>query len=842
MPKPMTAPDTMLPAPPHAEPYVIGVRHHSPACARLVAERIEALRPRFVLIEGPADFNGRLDELRLPHRLPVAIFSYLSAPRAQRGSWTPFCEYSPEWVALQGAAKAGAQACFIDLPAWHDALSDLSNRYADADDHHHAERAAAYEAALCEALAIDGRDALWEHLFEGGMPLPALAEALDTHFSQLRGDDPGSVANAERETMMARWIAWAMGQARGAPVLVVCGGYHAPALRALWRGHADAAGGEPPAVPMPEVDAEDAADEAAAEDALPVRCGSYLVPYTSKRLDAFAGYASGMPSPMYQSWVWRHGSAEAGKLALAQTLHRLREKKLPASTADLKALHSHAHGLALLRGHAQPLRCDWLDASAATLIKDALDAPLPWTYRGPLLRGTDPVLVELMDVLAGDQVGLLAAGTPQPPLVASVEAELAAHGIVLEPGRPLQLRLDLLQAADRQRSRVLHRLRILALPGVSRERGAPLALSGEREEHWRLLGSLEQRAALIEAGAYGATLHDAARTRLEEGLRGAAGKLAALAVLLNDAAFAGLPEAGAASLAELGEAVAAASRFEELGEALALLHALLRHGQMLGMAGAPVLRTAVAAAVERALWLLDLPGQVASAEQQAHLMTFRAVRDVVRDARNGAFDESPGHGQAAGQPPLLDPQRALAVWRRKARDPQAAPASRGAALGALASLDEPAHGEAALQDAAGDSSNGALRLLAGLPPASIGDALAGLLALARDVLAHAGVFVGGLDGLLQQLDDEAFVQALPAMRMAFAWLPPAERGALARQVLALRGAEAYGERALTAPLGAHDAVDLAAARLLEAAVAARLRYWGVPVGTPADLNPESAAP
>ena len=40
----------------------IGVRHHSPACARLVAATIESLHPAHVLIEGPADFNDRLDE------------------------------------------------------------------------------------------------------------------------------------------------------------------------------------------------------------------------------------------------------------------------------------------------------------------------------------------------------------------------------------------------------------------------------------------------------------------------------------------------------------------------------------------------------------------------------------------------------------------------------------------------------------------------------------------------------------------------------------------------------------------------------------------------------------
>ncbi|HBT29026.1 MAG TPA: hypothetical protein DEA76_04455, partial [Erwinia persicina] len=57
-------------------PLIIGIRHHSPACARLVRDSVEQLRPAWVLIEGPADFTPRLGELRLPHTLPVAIYSY----------------------------------------------------------------------------------------------------------------------------------------------------------------------------------------------------------------------------------------------------------------------------------------------------------------------------------------------------------------------------------------------------------------------------------------------------------------------------------------------------------------------------------------------------------------------------------------------------------------------------------------------------------------------------------------------------------------------------------------------------------------------------------------------
>jgi hypothetical protein len=60
---------------------IIGVRHHSPACARLVRQVIAQVRPWAVLIEGPSDMNARLGELLLPHALPIAVYSYY-LPRA----------------------------------------------------------------------------------------------------------------------------------------------------------------------------------------------------------------------------------------------------------------------------------------------------------------------------------------------------------------------------------------------------------------------------------------------------------------------------------------------------------------------------------------------------------------------------------------------------------------------------------------------------------------------------------------------------------------------------------------------------------------------------------------
>jgi len=776
-------------------PEIIGIRHHSPACARWVAQRIHVLKPAYVLIEGPCDFNPRLAELALPHHLPIAIYSYLSQDDAHYGSWSPLAEYSPEWQALQAGRVVGAQVRFIDLPAWHQALFDVENRYADMPDAVSEQHAEIYEQALADALSIEGRDALWDHLFEDGNEGEAWALRLQTYFAHLRpSHEASSPENQAREQMMARWIAWAVAQTGGQAerVLVVCGGWHAPALAQLW----SRVSCEEPSTPVPESAAET------------VHYGSYLVPYSFKRLDAFTGYAAGMPSPAWYQWVWEWGIAGAAERALQQLMQRLRQKKQPASTADLLAVLVRAQGLARLRGHTQPLRCDWLDALAGSLVKTALDVPVPWSYRGPLLRGTAPELVEAMDVLAGDCSGQLAPGTPQPPLVASVQAELAALGISLS-GR---LQLHLHKSADRNKSRVLHRLRLLNIPGIQRQSGPHNPLSEESAEIWQLSMPLEQTTALIEAAAWGASLSDAARAKLESRLRAAQGRIQPLTEVLYQAAWAGLAQVSQPVLHELHAAIAHESQFHQLAPALGWLHTLLRHGQMLGMDDALPLRVLLEAGWDRALWLLEPAVAIAPNEREAHLQGYIALRTITADALAivPLCDSAPLPIEAA---------RALAVWQRKAADHAAAPLSRGAALGAL------------LHFSANTDSQAALHLLCSLPSAHLGDALTGLLALARETLATDSAFIVGINQLVQALDNADFVQALPAMRQAFAWLPAQERGTLAEQIVTLysgKDAVAVSARSLlhTFP-AAVSAEDWAAAEAAEHAALTALQVWGL---------------
>jgi hypothetical protein len=269
----------------------IGVRHHSPACARVVRDTIEALRPAYVLIEGPSDVNGRIDELLLGHELPIAVFSSYRDEERRHASWAPMCDYSPEWVALTSGREAGAELRFIDLPAWHPAFADRSNRYADAEL-----RYADVIERLCRAFAVDNVDALWDHLFEIDTG-DGLFERLATYFDLVRGESAASGSDTAREAYMAEWVRAAAAAAGDRPVLVVTGGFHRPALVAAHAAASPGDGSWPDVPAMPEG----------------AIGGSFLVPYSFRRLDAFDGYQSGMPSPGYYQELWESGPDGAAR-------------------------------------------------------------------------------------------------------------------------------------------------------------------------------------------------------------------------------------------------------------------------------------------------------------------------------------------------------------------------------------------------------------------------------------------------------------------------------------------------------------------------------------------------
>jgi hypothetical protein len=182
----------------------------------------------------------------------------------------------------------------------------------------------------------------------------------------------------------------------------------------------------------------------------------------------------------------------------------------------------------------------------------------------------------------------------------------------------------------------------------------------------------------------------------------------------------------------------------------------------------------IRAAFERGLWLLEQVSGASLPADEGHLRAIAALRDTLR---------------FAGRALALDPVHASAVFERRMGDPSAPPALRGASLGALWSLahfpDEESAAAMAIQVTRRSSR-----------PATWGDFLAGLFALAREQVVRAPSLTSALDAVLRELSQEDFLLALPALRLAFGFFPPAEKADIARTLLSLHGKDPADARSL----------------------------------------------
>ncbi|MBY0523273.1 MAG: hypothetical protein K2R98_07735 [Gemmataceae bacterium] len=722
------------------------VRHHSPACARQARALIRRLRPAAVLIEGPSDFNDRIDELALPHRLPIAIYSYVLLPNGnRRGAYYPFCVYSPEWQALAAAREVNAAARFIDLP-WADvAAADApSHRYADGEL-----RRSRYVASLCRRLGVESFDALWDTLFEVDANLAPeeflkRCHAFCLHCRLL--DAAVSDSDQRREAFMAAEVRQALEQYTGS-IVVVTGGYHSSALHARLHER-----------PLPGTDTPDCTPRAVEG---PGR-GIALTPYSYERLDSLVGYEAGMPNPGFYHQFWH--DREAGRRVTHRELLRrvaamLRERKQQISAADLIAAETTAQALAALRGHAEVWRWDLLDGIAGALVKEELSYGC-----------AHPLLDAVHEVFRGGERGMLAEGTTLPPLVTDLRQQLQQHDLEPLP-RPRDLEVDLAVPADRARSQLLHRMRVLGIVGFRRDGGTDIVgradLATVREQ-WHVQWSPDYEATSIEASRYGPTLVEAASERLGEDAKAIERDAEKAALLLLDAGLAGLDVLAGALLQTITALIRGDGDFFKVSAALNHLLYLYRYDSVLQTAGRPDLGTLLAEGYARSLWLLEGLGQAPGRDREL----LRGVQSILE-----AFER-------CGQDLALDREDLVAVLRRVARDTAQGHVPRGAAIGGLWSLG------------AADASEVRADLLRFADPARLGDFLTGLFCLAREAVQRHPDLVLSLDQLLVGYADEEFLEALPSLRLAFTYFTPREKHHMALTLLETLGLKT--ERPLTA--------------------------------------------
>ena len=215
-------------------PVLFGIRHLSPAGAWHLLQKLEEVRPRLVLIEGPSDLTEVMADLVHPRTTPpVAILAYTQEAPV-RSILYPLAEYSPEYQAIRWAHQNGAACRFIDLPS-----GVFLARRESGSPEGGAEAAFDPYRALDQAAGEDGHETFWERALEHTTAPEAYHLGAASFGRELRalnesqGGGPHDAAeNQLREAHMRRMIedAMAEGYAPG-EMVVVTGAYHLAGLQ-----------------------------------------------------------------------------------------------------------------------------------------------------------------------------------------------------------------------------------------------------------------------------------------------------------------------------------------------------------------------------------------------------------------------------------------------------------------------------------------------------------------------------------------------------------------------------------------------------------------------------------
>ncbi|MEU0394758.1 DUF5682 family protein [Streptomyces sp. NPDC006208] len=752
------------------DPYLIGVRHHSPALAAAVPALLAEAAPEVLFIELPEEFAPWLEHLADPATVPPVALAGSGGGGGRGLVFLPFAEFSPELAAIRWAREAGVQVVPFDLPlaarwdAGSDAGTDPDARPAedppagpgpeagpDAGPGRGAAtgaqprsgtgarsgaqtgprtarptRAGALAAALRARAGGRPGDDLWDRLVEATAPgsePEALRRAALAVGWALRSDTGAVDAHdLRREANMRRHLrAWT-----GRRAAAVIGAFHAPALL-------------PGSVTAP------AETELSAEGPAVV---TSLVPYAYALLDERSGYPAGIRDPEWQRGVF-HAAGDHGRLdeLLTGTAVRIcaavRDAGHPSGPADAREVVRMARDLATLRGLPAAGRGELAEAAQTVLTQ------------GQLLGRGRVVAAAMERVLVGTRLGRLAPGTPRSGLGPAVEALLGELRLPWpgEPGRR-ELRLDILRSdLDRRREICLRRLTLCHVPYGEESHVAGVGDAAALTTQWAAAWSPSTTAMLDMAGVHGVTLEQAAagmlRRRRHEQQRQGGPTAADVIQGLTEAARCALPEIALSLLAEAAVLLPATGTLPELLAGMTLLDRI-RSGHLAGL-GEAWERAAVDAAYEElsAAGVRALDGLAGSTEPD--------------DAR--ALVALAGRADALGGGLRL----ADALARL---DTSATPLIRGAAGAARVLLGQRDAGEFGTRLASRTDSATSPELRTALT-----GFLRGTL-LAAGPLMEAGRALDPLLERVESLPDRDFLNRLPALRAGFEALAPAARARL----------------------------------------------------------------
>jgi hypothetical protein len=504
------------------------IRHHSPACSWHLERLIRELRFSVILVEGPVSFTPLISHILDPAtRPPIAIYTHFidtgrklyKPPEnepdlgpARFAAYYPFCDYSPELIALRVGKEVGARLRFIDLDyadqvlEQQTATEQLGKPRGSLMQEAHLQHSA-YLNALAQRSGCRDFNEMWDHLFEVNVQsrtTESFMREVATYCFFARRDASQEALRAEattaRENAMAAAIVEELSARTGEQtILVVTGGFHSVVLPQLVEN------GTKPVGPSKSTGSVQQA----------------LIRYSFEQLESLNGYASGMPSPDYYNRLWREFSGSSSEpfatvatsiLVEIGALTRKKDMQISLSTADEIAALQQAQLLAALRGHAGPTREDLLDGVRSCFVKGSMDA------EGTVLMGL------VGHVLTGKDIGDVPATAGVPPIIANFRKEAERANLDISDSLKRRVSLEIYRRESHRRtSRFLHCLNFLSVPFGALVAGPDFVTGRGLErihEHWQYAWRPMTEGGLISVAVYGSTIEEASTNRLCETIVG----------------------------------------------------------------------------------------------------------------------------------------------------------------------------------------------------------------------------------------------------------------------------------------------------------------------------------
>ena len=729
--------------------HYFGVRHFSPACAFYVGEFLDRNKPELVLIEGPSDLSGLIEQLCAEEAvLPAAILAYTEAPPVRTVLY-PFAEFSPEYQAIVWARKNGAEARFCDLPSGC-ALEYYARQNAPENEPDPEERESVYER-IEQMTGLDN-DTFWEYNFEQAESLDELLEAVREYGRGLREFSPDDQHNALREAYMRRVIHEAEQTVPTEKICVITGAFHTGGLEGVAFSEEDArlTGNIP------------------AQKSL-----STLMPYSYYRLSRRSGYGAGSKAPGFYEILWNNrlcGKQQAAAEYLARIAEGQRKRGFSASSAEVIEALRLAETLAEMRGGKQPS------------LSDLRDAALTCMGHGSF----GEISVSCADIEIGAKIGSLPEGSVSTSVQQDFLRQLAelkleryrtatAEELKLDLRENLRVKSEKSAFLDLNRSFLMHRLRVLDIGfGVLQNNVS----DNEHTEIWQLRWTPECEIRLVEASLIGGdTIEQACAMRLAE-LLYSAESLPAAAKVLGDAFLCGITGAVKTAVLAVQKLAADCVSAADCGKTIGTLSAIIRFGSLRRLDTEPLLE------LLQQLFLrfcLSLIGESVCDENAAH---------ELMSAISAVNDAALSHAE-------LSEERLLRLFAELADSDMASPLLSGFACAVLTD-----RGKLSAEKLSELISR---RLSKGTPPAEGALWFEGLAAKNRRALIARLSLWEKLCAFIAELSYEEFKPALVCLRRTFSVFSPSEKADIAENIGEVLGISAQAAaEIIAAPMTAEE--------------------------------------